>query len=174
MPVENFPNLMRSSRRSVIRRFSSALSLALAAAVCFSLLSRPALVLAREADTDGEAAARVLALDLAGALANDGYKIRDGHWSGTIKVGEAPVLMVNLYAGNQYYFTLGATDKAKKVAVTVFDEAGKLLAGELTSQDAERPLAAAGVAPEASGPYYVRVQLLEGDPAEFCLICTYK
>ena len=157
-----------------MRRFSSAILFALATAAFLSLLARPGMGAAREADTDGEAAAQVVALDLAGAFTNDGYKIRDGHWSGTIKTGEAPVLMVNLYAGNQYYFALGATDKAKKVAVTVFDEAGKLLPGELTSQDSERPVAAAGVAPEASGPYYVRVQLLEGEPAEFCLICTYK
>ncbi len=129
---------------------------------------------ARENESDGEIEARAQALELAGALTNDGYKIRDGHWSGAIKPGEAQVLLVNLYAGNQYYFSLGATNKAKKVAVTVFDESGKLLAGELTSQDNERPLAAAGVAPEASGPYFVRVQVLEGGPAEFCVICTYK
>ncbi len=170
MKAENFPKLMRFPRR-----FSSAdLFLAFTAIVFFSFPSRPGVVLAKEADTDGEAVAQVAALDLAGAFSNDGYKIRDGHWTGTIKTGDAPVLMVNLYAGNQYYFSLGASDKAKKVAVTVFDEAGKLLPGELTSQDSERPVAAAGVAPEASGPYYVRVQLLEGEPAEFCLICTYK
>jgi len=44
---------------------------------------------------------------------------------------------------------LAATDKARKVAVTVFDEDGKQLAGALTSQDTERPQAAAGVAPIA-------------------------
>ncbi|MBV9658804.1 MAG: hypothetical protein JO295_11900 [Verrucomicrobia bacterium] len=141
----------------------------------FAVAAIPSAPLAQAAeDTSGETDARVDALELAGALSNDGYKIRDGHWSGTFKAGDAPVLAVNLYAGNQYYFSLAATDKAKKVAVTVFDENGKLLAGELISRDNERPLAAAGVAPEASGPYYVRVQLLEGQPADFCLICTYK
>lgn len=164
----SFPCFSSSIRRTV----SAAFFALTAAAVLFLVATQ--IVRAKEADTDGEAAAQVAALDLAGAFSNDGYKIRDGHWTGTLKTGDAPVLMVNLYAGNQYYFSLGASDKAKKVAVTIFDEAGKLLPGELTSQDSERPVAAAGVAPEASGPYYVRVQLLEGEPAEFCLICTYK
>jgi hypothetical protein len=173
MKAENFPNLMRPFR-SAARRAPTSQLLALGTAVFLSLLPPAGVVVAREGDDNGETAARVMALELAGAFTNDGYKIRDGHWSGSIKTGDAPVLMVNLYAGNQYYFALAATDKAKKVAVTIFDENGKLLPGELTSQDSEHPLAAAGVAPEASGPYYVRVQLLEGAPADFCLICTYK
>ena len=173
MKAENFPNLMRPSRFAT-RRAPTPLLLAFTTVLFLSLLLPPGAVVAREGDDNGEIAARVQALELAGAFTNDGYKIRDGHWSGSIKTGDAPVLLVNLYAGNQYYFAFAATDKAKTVAVTVFDENGKLLPGELTSQDSDHPLAAAGVAPEASGPYYVRVQLLEGEPAEFCLICTYK
>jgi len=50
------------------------------------------------ADTDAEVAARKEALDLAGAFTNDGFKIRDGHWCGTIKPHEHALVAVNLYA----------------------------------------------------------------------------
>src|SRR5207244_3079937 len=77
------------------------------------------------AQSDTEVDARKAALDLACAFTNDGFKIRDGHWCGTIKPNEHALIAVNLYAGNQYWFTAGATDLAKKIAVTLFDESGK-------------------------------------------------
>jgi hypothetical protein len=124
------------------------------------------------AETDGEVAAREVALELAGAFSNDGYKIRDGHYSGQLQPHVPRIVVVNLYAGNQYYFSLGATDKAKKVAVTVYDETGKEVDGEQLFAQGAR--AAAGVSPIASGPYYAKVELLEGEPADFCLIYSYK
>ena len=102
------------------------------------------------AETDGQVAARETALELAGGFTNDGYKIRDGHWSGELKPGASQIVTVNLYAGNQYYFSLGVTDKAKKVAVIVYDETGKPVPEEQFFQDKLR--AAAGVSPVASGP----------------------
>ena len=137
------------------------------------LLALPA---ARAADTDAATAARVLALDLAGAFTNDGFKLRDGHWTGTLAPGqEGQVLAVNLYAGNQYYFSAGASEPAKKIALTVCDETGKPIAGMQTYQAPDRTLAAAGVSPAASGPYYVRLRVLEGSgPAEFCVVYSYK
>ena len=36
------------------------------------------------ADTDAEVNARKNALDVAGAFTNDGFKLRDGHWCGTL------------------------------------------------------------------------------------------
>ena len=132
----------------------------------------PARFRAAAAETDGQVAAREVALELAGAFSNDGYKIRDGHWAGILQLKKPQVITVNLYAGNQYYFALGATDKAKKVAVAVFDENGKRVAGEQFHQESLR--AAAGVSPEASGPYYVSVQVLEGEPSDFCLLYSYK
>lgn len=126
------------------------------------------------ADTTAAAAARSLALDLAGAFSNDGYKVRDGHWTGALKLGEGQLLTVNLYAGNQYYFALGASEGAKKLALTVFDETGKPVPGAQSYQDPDRALVAAGVSPVNSGPHYVQVQVLEGGPAEFCLVYSYK
>ena len=77
------------------------------------------------AATDGEVAARRTALDIAGAFTNDGFKLRDGHWAGSFAPGKPQIVLVNLYAGNQYWFTLGATPPAKKVAITIYDEAGQ-------------------------------------------------
>ena len=124
-------------------------------------------------ETDGQVAAREAALELAGAFTNDGYKIRDGHWFGELKPdATVQIITVNLYAGNQYYFSLASTDKAKKVAVVVYDETGKQVPEEQFFKDNHR--AAAGVSPVASGPYYVSVKLVDGEPADFCLLYSYK
>lgn len=123
------------------------------------------------AATDTEVDARKAALDLVGAFSNDGFKIRDGHWCGTIKPKDHALIAVNLYAGNQYWFTAGATDLAKKITVTVYDEAGKQV--ETESYDAGEK-AAAGFSPTSSGQYYVSVDLLDGQESSFCLVYAYK
>ena len=126
---------------------------------------------ATAAESDPEVDARRVALDLAGAFSNDGFKLRDGHWCGTFEPAKAQIIQVNLYAGNQYWFSLGATDKARKVAVAVFDETGKPMESEPYQEGAT---AAAGFSPDFSGPYYIRVELLEGESATFCLLYSYK
>lgn len=123
------------------------------------------------APDDEQVAARRAALDLAGAWTNDGFKLRDGYFGGTFKTGEPQVLRVNLYAGNQYWFTLAATSKAKKVAVQVFDEGGKPMTFEAFQEENR---AAAGFAPQASGPYLVKVEELEGEPSAFALVYSYR
>jgi hypothetical protein len=122
-------------------------------------------------DTDAEVQARKDALDVAAAFANDGFKIRDGHWCGTVKSREHSLVAVNLYAGNQYWFSVGATEPAKKVAVSVYDETGKQVTAD-NYDNGEK--AAAGFAPTTSGEYFVSVDLLEGDPSTFCLVYSYK
>ena len=81
-------------------------------------------------ESDAEVAARKAALDLAGAFSNEGFKMRDGHWSGTIKPKDHALIAVNLYAGNQYWFSVGATEPAKKISVNLYDETGKLVQTE--------------------------------------------
>ena len=122
-------------------------------------------------ESDDEINARKVALDLAGAFSNDGFKLRDGHWMGSFAPGKAAIHQVNLFAGNEYWFSLGATDKARKVSVSVFDESGKPVAYE-PFQDGSS--AAAGFSPTVSGPYLIRVEVLDGAPAAFCLLYSYK
>ena len=123
------------------------------------------------AETDAEVQARKAALDLAGAFSNDGFKIRDGHWCGTVKQNDQALVAVNLYAGNQYWFSAGATEPAKKIAVTVYDETGKQVTTD-SYDNGER--AAAGFAPSSSGQYFVSVDLIEGEQSSFCLVYSYK
>ena len=123
------------------------------------------------ADTDAEVNARKNALDVAGAFTNDGFKLRDGHWCGTLKAQDHALIAVNLYAGNQYWFAVGTADPAKKIAVNVYDETGRLLRTE-HYEGGDR--AAAGFSPTDSGQYFVSVDLVEGGSSSFCLIYSYK
>jgi hypothetical protein len=81
------------------------------------------------------------------------------------------LVAVNLYAGNQYWFSVGATDTAKKLAVSVYDETGKLMETESYNEGEK---AAAGFSPTSSGQYYVMVELVEGDEGSVCLVYSYK
>ena len=126
---------------------------------------------ALRAESNKDVEAHKAVLDLSGAFTNDGFKIRDGHWSGTLKPGERVLVAVNLYAGNQYWFAVGSVEPAKKVDVAVYDETGKLVTTE-GYNEGER--AAAGFSPTSSGQYYVSVGLLDGGESSFCLVYCYK
>jgi len=133
------------------------------------VLATTATFAAQESDT--EVAARKAALDLAGAFSNEGFKMRDGHWSGMIKPHDHALIAVNLYAGNQYWFSVGATEAAKKLAINVYDESGKLVQTE-TYNEGEK--AAAGFSPTSSGQYYVMVDLVDGNESGVCFVYSYK
>ncbi len=123
------------------------------------------------ADTDAEVNARKDALEIAGAFSNDGFKIRDGHSCGVLKPHDHALTAVNLYAGNQYWFSVGTVEPVKKAAVTVYDESGK----QVTTENFDNgDKAAAGFEPESSGQYFVAVDLVEGQEGTFCLVYSYK
>ena len=122
-------------------------------------------------DTDAEVQARKDALDVAAAFSNDGFKIRDGHWCGIVKPHDHSLVAVNLYAGNEYWFSASATAPAKKIVVSVYDETGKQMTTD-SYDNGEK--AAAGFAPSNSGQYFVSVDLLEGEQSSFCLVYSYK
>lgn len=123
------------------------------------------------AQSDEEVEAHRHVLDLTGAFSNDGFKLRDGHWAGQIKPTERAVIAVNLYAGNEYWFSAAASAKAKKISVDLYDESGKPLTTEVFNEG-ER--ASAGFSPTNSGQYFVAVSLLEGEPTTFCVVYSYK
>jgi hypothetical protein len=124
-----------------------------------------------QGETDRDVKARKIALEVAGAFTNDGFKMRDGHWCGQLKLHDLALIAVNLYAGNQYWFSVGAVDPAKKVAVNLYDETGKQLQTENYSEGEK---AAAGFSPTSSGQYFVSVDLLDGAESNFCLVYSYK
>lgn len=123
---------------------------------------------AQESDT--EVQARKVALELAGAFANDEFMLRDGHWSGQIEPGEETLVAVNLYAGNQYWFSVGASD-ATKLAVRVYDEQGKPVASD-SYEAADH--AAAGFSPSISGQYFVGITPQAASARAYCLVYSYK
>ena len=123
------------------------------------------------ADTDAEVQARKDALDLAAAFSNDGFKVRDGHWCGVVKPHDHSLIAVNLYSGNQYWFSAGAAEPAKKIAVSVYDETGKQVTTD-SYDDGNK--AAACFAPSSSGQYFVSVDLVEGEQGSFCFVYSYK
>lgn len=136
-----------------------------------TLLCLAALSVSAFAETDQEVAARESALDLAGAFSNAGFKTRDGHWSGTLAPHEGKLFAVNLYAGNQYWFSAGATESGKHLAVEVFNETGAPVATDKYDSDGK---AAAGLTVANSGQFYVRVGLEEDAPAGVCFVYSYK
>ena len=122
------------------------------------------------AATDSEVEARASALQVAAGFSNEGFKIRDGHWFAVAGPKQPKAIQVNLFAGNQYWFVAAARG-VKHLSVTVYDETGKpvtTLPYENSGQ------AAAGFAPQISGPYYIRVEQAEGVPSTFCLLYSYK
>lgn len=123
------------------------------------------------AETDQEVAARETALDLAGAFSNDGFKLRDGHWSGMFAPHETKLFAVNLYAGNQYWFSAGATETGKHLTVEVFNETGAPVTTDKYHADGK---AAAGLSVANSGQFYVRVGLDGDAPAGVCFVYSYK
>ncbi|MDQ6625213.1 MAG: hypothetical protein M3Y69_03595 [Verrucomicrobiota bacterium] len=126
---------------------------------------------ARAEEADKQVDARKGALALAGAFSNDGFKIRDGHWAGDVKSGDRALVAVNLYAGNQYWFSVATDDKSAKIGVRLYDETGKPLPVEDYQGEAT---AAAGYSPAVSGQYFVSIAPTEGGTGTYCLVYSYK
>ncbi len=120
---------------------------------------------------ENDVSARSKALELAGAFSNDGYKIRDGYWPGEIEPNRPQFLEVNLFAGNEYWFSAAVTSPGRKIAVSVLNEEGKPVDYQTYE---EGQVSAAGFVPEVSGRYFIKMALLEGEKAQFCLLYSYK
>ena len=143
------------------------LVISLASALAQGPTPTPAAAPTPEADLS----VRSRALELAGAFSNDGYKIRDGYWPGELEPNKPAFLEVNLFAGNEYWFSAAAALPARKIAVAVFDEKGNPVDFQVYE---DGQAAAAGFIPDVSGRYFVRILLLEGEKSQFCLLYSYK
>jgi hypothetical protein len=121
--------------------------------------------------SDDEVTARRNALELAGAFTNDGFKLRDGHWSGPIKSGETKLIQVNLYAGNEYYFSVAGADKAKKMGLSVYDETGPPLRSKIRTRRA--PLPQSDSRPRPADPTISKSKKSRG-AVGLLLVCSYK
>ncbi len=120
-----------------------------------------------------------LALETAGAFANDGFRTRDGEWSASLEKGKPLFLKVTLFAGNRYWFVAATPVAGIKLRITLYDPSGKPLKSEQWQDPDhhEGGRAAAGVAPEASGQYFVAMEAVETrspGAVEACIVATYK
>jgi hypothetical protein len=139
-------------------------------AILIAALALPPLAANAAGETDAAVAAHAAVLDLAGAFTNDGFKLRDGDYEGTLQAGQSVVVQVNLYAGNEYWFSVATSDPKAPISIDLYDETGKLLK---TNPFTDAHRAAVGYSPDNSGPYYVRVAN-PGAAATYCLIYSYK
>jgi hypothetical protein len=140
-------------------------------AVSASAQDAPAKPAGSPAPAKEDISARSKALELAGAFSNDGYKIRDGFWSGDIEPGRPQSVEVNVYAGNEYWFCVAALPPARKVALSIYNENGQPVESQ---QYDDGGVAAAGFVPEVSGRYFLKLSLVEGEKSPFCFLYTYK
>ncbi len=114
---------------------------------------------------------RARVLELAGAMGNEGFKLRDGLWSGRLEPGQPKRLAVHLFAGNQYWFCAATPEGSRSPKFALFDPQGK----PVTTLAYDGPgLAAVGVTAAATGRYFVEVAPGSGSASDFCLIYLFK
>lgn len=118
----------------------------------------------------GDPALRARLLEFGGALANEGFRLRDSFWAGRLESGKPKRLAVNLFAGNHYWFC-AATGSATRPRVVLYDPRGEVV--PVLEHDGEG-LAAAGVTAAATGRYVVEVEAARGPASDFCLLYLFK
>jgi hypothetical protein len=120
---------------------------------------------------DSSIPCRRAALELAGAWANDGFRLREQPWHGVLPAGKPALARVNLLAGNRYWFSAATNAASTTLAVDIYTADGAPMTAEIHR---DGPLAAAGFAPSVSGTYLIAVSESHGTPVPFCVIYSYK
>lgn len=142
-----------------------------ACALLSSFLALATTLAASPVSSDAAITCRRAALELAGAWTNDGFRLRERSWAGTLPEGRPALARVNLLVGNRYWFTAATNAASTTLSVTIYDSRGKPVTSE-SHQDG--PLAAAGFEPTISDTYTIGVSETNGTPVPFCLIYSYK
>lgn len=101
----------------------------------------------------------------------EGYQLRDGYWTGLLKRGQALILDLHLFSGNDYWFSAANCDPATKLKLSLFDAKGSPAGSDPVAESA-RSTAAISVA--RSGRYFLRLEMTEGDKAETSMVYSYK
>ena len=114
---------------------------------------------------------RSRALELTDTLARDGYKTRDGYWLGSLEKYMPVIIEVNLFEGNDYWFSAASMDSTACLKVSLFDAEGRPAGYEAFKDSA---VAAAGISALRTGPHFVRLLITEGDKADACMVYSYK
>jgi hypothetical protein len=114
--------------------------------------------------------ARQRAMRLAGAFANEGYKLRDGAWSFHLASGEPRVLAVFLFQGNEMWFSAAGAAAEARPQLHLFDCTGQPVPAKTFHHDG---LAALGLVVPKTGMFYLGVSTA-GDATPFSLVTSYK
>lgn len=113
------------------------------------------------------------AMEAADPYVKEGYIVREDQWGGDLEVNEKKAIQHTLFKGNDYWFFI-ATDTLKaKVAVHVYDSAGKLVEQETWQKG---PYSGTRLRPKATGSYYLIVEI-EQSPDErthWALVYAFK
>lgn len=147
-------------------KISAPLLLLLAASVCVQ--TSPAERTAEDAKSD-RLDPRIY--ESAGAFANEGFKFRDGAWTGSLQGGKTQRLPVHLFAGNQYWFCAATSEPGETPTLSLRDPSGRPVETVDSPRDG---VAAAGVTATATGRYVVEIKGASSGTRQFCLLYLYK
>lgn len=109
--------------------------------------------------------------DFAGVLGNEGFKVRDGAWTGRLLNGKPQRLAVNLFAGNQYWFCAATSDPAETPSLSLRDPSGHPVEVVRSEKDG---VAAVGVTAGATGRYTLELKGSSPGTRSFCLLYLFK
>jgi hypothetical protein len=114
---------------------------------------------------------RSRALELARAFTNEGYKVRDGFWSGLLEKDRPILIEVYLFSGNDYWFSAANMDPAVRLSVSIFDSNGHPVGSESFQEESR---AAGSISVIQTGRYFIQLAMTEGDTSETCMVYSYK
>ena len=109
--------------------------------------------------------------DVAGAIGNEGFKLRDGFWSGVLQGSKTHRLAVNLFAGNQYWFCAASSSPAETPSLSLRNTEGKAVEAETFERNG---IFAVGVTPPATGRYVLDLKGTERGSRDFCVLYLFK
>lgn len=109
--------------------------------------------------------------EFAGVLGNEGFKLRDGFWSGQLEGARTRRLAVNLFAGNQYWFFAATSASAETPELSLRDPSGEKV--RIVPSERGR-VAAAGVTAPVTGRYLLEIGGSAKGTREFCVIYLFK
>lgn len=129
--------------------------------------------------TESAAASKRQALDVAGALVNHGFRVRDGVWTVNLEPKHPLFLQITLFSGNEYWFAAAASVPATALKVTLYDSTGHPLKLDTWKDTMTAPgiRTAGGFVAPRSGKYFVGLELLNSKnnaSADASLVYLYK
>jgi hypothetical protein len=115
--------------------------------------------------------ARGKAREMANTFGMHGYRMRDGHWVGTLEKGQPVVVAVHLSAGNDYWFFASGDDLGTKLRVSIYDPEGFYTGSQCYQEGAT---ASSGFTALRTGPQVIQLAITEGDNTNASMVYSYK